>query len=202
MGEQRPRKPFLRMLQVAALAMVAGLFALLAWRIVDAGRGARLVSEVRAGKKPLAPDFTLPVLWRRPETWPKAARAALEDGKVSLRELRGQPVVLNFWASWCAPCAAEAPRFRAAARAHRGQVAFLGVDINDFASDARRFLRKYKIDYVAIRDGSASTESRYGLTGLPETYYLNAKGRVVVHSPGEVSQQELEQSLRAIGVGG
>jgi cytochrome c biogenesis protein CcmG, thiol:disulfide interchange protein DsbE len=202
MGEQRRRKPLLRMLQVAALATVAGLLALLAWRIVDAGSGARLVSDVRAGERPLAPEFTLPVLWPRPETWPKAARAALDDGKVSPRELRGHPVVLNFWASWCAPCAAEAPRFRASARAHRGQVAFLGVDINDLASDACRFLRKYKIDYVAVRDGSASTESRYGLTGLPETYYLSADGRVVVHSPGEVSQQELEQSLRAIGVGG
>src|SRR6266542_4713297 len=71
MGEQRRRKPLLRMLQVAALAMVAGLLALLAWRIVDAGRGARLVSEVRAGKKPLAPQFRLPVLWRRPDTWPR-----------------------------------------------------------------------------------------------------------------------------------
>lgn len=55
--------PLLRALQALALTAVAGLFALLVWRVLDAGRGAHLVNEVRAGKKPQAPQFTLPVLW-------------------------------------------------------------------------------------------------------------------------------------------
>jgi cytochrome c biogenesis protein CcmG/thiol:disulfide interchange protein DsbE len=188
--------PLLRVLQVLALALVAGLFALLVWRVADAGRGAQLVSEVRVGKRPLAPAFTLRVLWRRPETWPKHVQAALADGQLALRELRGHPVVLNFWASWCVPCAKEAPRFRASARAHQGQVVFLGIDINDFKSDARHFLRKHKVNYVSLRDGSGSTQNRYGLTGVPETYYLNAGGRIVDHSAGEVSLEELDQGIR------
>jgi len=191
----RPSR-LLRALQLLALALVAALFALLVWRVIDARRGAQLVSEVRAGKKPVAPAFTLPVLWRRPETWPRDIRAALGDGQVALRQLRGHPVVLNFWASWCVPCGKEAPRFRTSARAHRGQVVFLGIDINDFKSDARGFLRKHKVNYVSLRDGSGSTQSRYGLTGVPETYYLNAEGRIVAHSPGEVSREELERGIR------
>jgi cytochrome c biogenesis protein CcmG, thiol:disulfide interchange protein DsbE len=108
--------------------------------------------------------------------------------------------VINFWASWCVPCAKEAPLLRAAARAHEGQVAFLGIDINDFKSDARHFLRKYKVNYVSLRDNSGSTQERYGLTGVPETYYLNAEGRIVAHSPGQLSRDDLEQSLaQAIG---
>jgi cytochrome c biogenesis protein CcmG, thiol:disulfide interchange protein DsbE len=194
--------PLLRALQVLALVTVAGLFGLLLWRVVEGGRGAKLVSEVRGGKKPEAPAFTLPVLWRRTETWPKEVRGALADGQLGLHELRGHPVVLNFWASWCVPCAKEAPRFRASARAHQGQVAFLGIDINDFKSDARHFLRKHKVNYVSLRDGSGSTQSRYGLTGVPETYYLNAEGRIVAHSPGEVSREELEQGIeQATGAG-
>ncbi len=190
----------LRALQVAGLALVAGLFALLIWRVVDAGRGAQLVSQVRAGKKPFAPAFTLPVLWRRPETWPASARGALGDGQLALGELRGHPVVLNFWASWCVPCGKEAPLFHDSARAHRGQVAFLGIDINDFKSDGRRFLRKHKVNYVSVRDGSGSLQDPYGLTGVPETYYLDSTGRIVGHSPGQVSREELAQGVRqAIG---
>jgi cytochrome c biogenesis protein CcmG, thiol:disulfide interchange protein DsbE len=190
----------LRALQVLALALVAGLLALLVWRVIDAGRGTQLVSEVRAGKKPLAPAFKLPVLWRHAETWPVDLRAALRDGQLGLGELHGHPIVLNFWASWRVPCGKEAPLFRDSARAHRGQVAFLGIDINDFKGDARRFLRKHKVNYVSVRNGNGSLQARHGLTGLPETYYLNAAGRIVGHSPGEVSREELAQGIRqAIG---
>src|SRR6266545_178817 len=78
--EEQPRQrrsgPLLRMLQVLALAVVAGLLTLLVWRVVHAGAGGRLVADVRSGKKPAAPQFTLPVLWARAETWPKGARRA------------------------------------------------------------------------------------------------------------------------------
>jgi cytochrome c biogenesis protein CcmG/thiol:disulfide interchange protein DsbE len=205
-AEEQPRptrtSALLRALQVLALAAVAGLLALLILRLLHAGQGRQLVSEIRAGKKPPAPQFMLPVLWTRAETWPKDERRALGDRQLSLRELRGHPVVINFWASWCVPCAKEAPLLRASARAHEGQVAFLGIDINDFKSDARHFLRKYQVNYVSLRDNSGSTQERYGLTGVPETYYLNGGGRIVAHSPGQLSRNELEQGLaQAIGAG-
>src|SRR6266540_3396991 len=119
--EEQPRQrrsgPLLRMLQVLALAVVAGLLTLLVWRVVHAGAGGRLVADVRSGKKPAAPQFTLPVLWARAETWPKGARRALADSQLSLRELRGTPVVINVWASWCIPCKHEAPLLAVSARA-------------------------------------------------------------------------------------
>jgi cytochrome c biogenesis protein CcmG, thiol:disulfide interchange protein DsbE len=190
------------MLQAVALAGIAGLLALLVWRVIDAGGGAHLVSDIRAGKKPTAPLFTLPVLWRHVETWPKAARPALGDRQLSLRELRGHPVVINFWASWCVPCAKEAPRFRASARAHEGTIVFLGIDVNDFRSDARHFLRKHRVNYVSVRDGSGSTFERYGLTGVPETYYVDARGRAVALTPGEASREEIERGIAAASGGG
>jgi cytochrome c biogenesis protein CcmG, thiol:disulfide interchange protein DsbE len=117
-------------------------------------------------------------------------------------ELRGYPVVINFWASWCAPCRDEAPRFHSSARAHAGRVLFLGIDVNDFSSDARHFLRRYKINYVSVRDRPGSMPSRYGLTGLPETFYLSSEGRIVAHSPGEVSRAELERGISQATKGG
>jgi cytochrome c biogenesis protein CcmG, thiol:disulfide interchange protein DsbE len=191
----RGRPLWFRSLQGLALALVAGLPALLAWRLVDEGRGGKLVSAVAAERKPTAPAFVLPVLWKHGETWPESVRDALADARISLAELSGRPAVINFWASWCVPCKAEAPRLAGAARAYAGKVLFLGIDVQDFKSDARRFLTKYGVNYPSVRDGGDSTYSAYGLTGLPETYYLDGRGRIVAHDIGEVSRQELEAGL-------
>jgi cytochrome c biogenesis protein CcmG/thiol:disulfide interchange protein DsbE len=187
-------------LRVAAVVIVAALLGLLVQKTLAKQAGPHLVSEVKAGNEPLAPDFDLPVLWLHPETWPAALRAAVRDGHLSLRELRGYPVVMNFWASWCAPCKAEAPRLVASARRHAGRVVFLGVDVQDFERDARRFLERYMTNYVSLRDGGDSTYGAYGLKGLPETYYLDRFGRIVAHSIGEVSPSELEANIaKAVG---
>lgn len=201
MAEAHERRPlWFRGLQGLALALVAGLLALLAWRLVDEGSGGALLSAVAAEKRPAAPAFDLPLLWNHGETWPESAQDALADGRVSLAELRGHPLVINFWASWCVPCKAEAPRLAEAARAYSGRVLFLGIDVQDFKSDARRFLAKYKANYPSVRDGGDSTYSAYGLTGLPETYYLDERGRIVAHDIGEISRQELEAGLaKALG---
>jgi cytochrome c biogenesis protein CcmG/thiol:disulfide interchange protein DsbE len=110
--------------------------------------------------------------------------------------LRGHPVVVNFWASWCIPCKKEAPLLAASARTHRGQVVFLGIDVQDFKSDARRFLRRFDTPYVSVRDGPGSTYGDYGLTGVPETYWLDARGRIVAHYAGQIDRDQLEEGIR------
>jgi cytochrome c biogenesis protein CcmG, thiol:disulfide interchange protein DsbE len=192
----RHRRPWLLGLRVVALAVVAGLLALLIWRVIDRGRGAHLVSLIREGQKPPAPSFSLPVIWDRSDTWPRDARAALGDGSLSPTELRGHPVVVNFWASWCIPCKAEAPVLAGSARAHRGQVVFLGIDVQDFKSDASLFLRRFDTPYVSVRDGAGSTYGDYGITGVPETYWIDARGRIVAHYSGPINRDQLEEGIR------
>lgn len=200
-GEREPgavperRSPIWLVLQAAAVAVVFALLALLVWKVVAGDSGGAFVASIKAGKSPPAPAFTLPVIWRRDETWPRALRAKLADGQVSLDELRGHPVVINFWASWCIPCKEEAPYLAAAARRHRGNVAFLGIDIQDFERDARRFLREVDAPYVSVRDKSSRTYTAYGLTGVPETYYVDRQGRVVAHAIGAVSLREVEEGI-------
>jgi cytochrome c biogenesis protein CcmG/thiol:disulfide interchange protein DsbE len=204
-GEETPERPsrWRWPLRVVALSIVVGLFGLFAWATLSAGRGSSLVARIAAGEAPPAPSFSLDVLWPRAETWPVAARRRLADGRLDLRELRGRPVVLNFWASWCIPCRDEAPILNASAQAHAAKVVFLGVDVQDLTSDALAFSREFDTPYVSVRDRGNGTYEDYGLTGVPETYYLDAGGRIVAHTPGAISRTSLEQGIaEAIGGAG
>jgi cytochrome c biogenesis protein CcmG, thiol:disulfide interchange protein DsbE len=193
--QSHPRSPLSWVLMTASLALVAGLLSLLVYRVAQGNPGKGLVASIHDGKKPTAPEFRLSVLWGHTETWDARARQALADDHVSLSELRGKPVVLNFWASWCVPCGREAPRLAASAEAHRGEVVFLGLDVKDFSDDARKFLRKYKTNYVSVRDGGSRSYNEYGLTGLPETYFVDRQGRIVAHKLGEIRRNEIESGI-------
>lgn len=182
------------MLRGAALLSVVALFAALVYRVAAGNPGAGLVNAVRAKRAPAVPDTSFKVIWPHSETWPADLRASAERGTLTLSALRGYPVVLNFWASWCTPCEREAGLLAAAARARRGRVVFLGVDVHDFSSDARRFLGRHRVPFVAV--GAAnSTSERFGLVGLPETFYLDRRGRIRGMTRGQLSAAALRSQI-------
>lgn len=168
--------------QAAAVAVVAALLALLAWKVLQGE--SEVTSALAPGGTPSAPAFVLERL----------------DGKgeLSLASLRGQAVVLNFWASWCGPCKDEAPVLQAAYErwGDRG-VAFVGIDVQDFRGDARAFVERYGITYPNVFDGKGSTVGRYGVTGFPETYFVDASGKVRYRIAGPVSSaEEVDDGIR------
>lgn len=118
-----------------------------------------------------APDFTLPSLS------PSAARGAASTGALALRSLRGKPVLLNFWASWCAPCRAEMPLLVRLYKVYapRG-VVFVGVNVDDEAADARRFMTQYHMDFPVVRPPDHKVMIAYRLVGLPTTVFIGPDG--------------------------
>ena len=106
-----------------------------------------------------------------------------EEGTFSLEDVRGKPVLINFWASWCAPCEDEAPHLARAHELYGDRVQFVGVDIKDSATDAVAFARRHGLAYTLVRDTGA-VYNAYGLTGQPETFLVDARGIVVEHVPG------------------
>jgi cytochrome c biogenesis protein CcmG, thiol:disulfide interchange protein DsbE len=187
-------------LQAVAVIIVGALLVLLVYRMVETNRGRNLVAAIRAHKKPPAPDFRHKIIWPHFETWPQSLQTLRAGETLSRRDLQGHPVVLNFWASWCIPCRREAPRLNASAAAHKGRVVYLGVDVNDFTTDARRFLRRHRVNYVSVRARGLSTYEDFGLRGLPETYFLDVRGRIVAHTIGEITSSGLEDGVaQALG---
>jgi cytochrome c biogenesis protein CcmG/thiol:disulfide interchange protein DsbE len=171
-------------LQAAAVGVVALLVALLAWQVVRTDQGKALGSKVSAGEKPKAPVFELERL--------------AGEGEVSLEDLRGKAVVVNFWASWCLPCKDEAPALEATWQKWRDQdVVFVGIDLQDLSSDARRFVDRYDLSYTLLHDKHNWTWGHYGLSGLPETWFVNRQGQLVgEHIEGPVSAEELDRNIR------
>jgi cytochrome c biogenesis protein CcmG, thiol:disulfide interchange protein DsbE len=189
------RQRLRRALQGVSVLVVLTLLGLLVLQLVHSGRGSKLVSAIAQDKKPLAPNFTLPVIWSNSPTWPSSIRTLTAGDKLSLAALRGHPVLLNFWASWCVPCKAEAPLLAAAARTYAGRVVFLGVDVQDFRSAARNFMDRYGVRYAVVQDQNGNSYGDYGLTGIPETYWIDARGRLVGHYPGQLNRSLLARGI-------
>jgi cytochrome c biogenesis protein CcmG/thiol:disulfide interchange protein DsbE len=106
----------------------------------------------------------------------------------------GKPVVLNFWASWCGPCADEAPLLQDAARRNADRFTFVGVDVQDLDSDAQAFLRKYGVSYPNGSGNAGPISIQYGMRGVPETYFIAPDG-TLVRKWNTLTAADLEQFL-------
>ncbi len=188
----------LRLAQGLAIVLVAALLGLLVWRVARGDEGAGIRSEIAAGKRPAAPGFRLRPIWQRADTATPRLRAAVARGEVSAADLRGRPTIVNVFASWCVPCRDEAPLLAAAAGRYAGRVQFVLLDFQDFDADGRSFLRRYGLALPALHDGDGGVAHRFGATGVPETYALDASGRIVAHVPGAVDADSLQRLVASV----
>jgi cytochrome c biogenesis protein CcmG, thiol:disulfide interchange protein DsbE len=122
----------------------------------------------------------------------------LADYRQALSELRGTPVLVNVWASWCGPCREEAPLLAAANDAHGDRVQFLGIDILDERTSARAFMREFGWTYPSVFDASGAIRDGLGLLGQPVTLFYDASGEVVDTWSGPLTQRALDGGLRRI----
>ncbi len=132
----------------------------------------------------LAPDFTL---------------ASLDGEPVSLADLRGRPVIVNFWASWCGPCIEEFPLLRDAAARHESDgLAVVGIVYRDRSAAAREFMERHGGTWPAAMDPGERVATAYGIVGPPETYFIARDGTVAGRHIGQITSASLDEKLAAI----
>jgi cytochrome c biogenesis protein CcmG/thiol:disulfide interchange protein DsbE len=133
-------------------------------------------------------------------TAPEFELRTLSGGTLSSADLKGHPVVINFWASWCLPCREEAPLLERTWRQYRDEgVMFLGVNIKDAESDAKAFVEEFDITYPVVRDLDQELTRSFGVRGLPETFFVDHEWRFVgTESGAQRGQQQGTVILGAI----
>jgi cytochrome c biogenesis protein CcmG, thiol:disulfide interchange protein DsbE len=135
---------------------------------------------------PLARGFSLPELGQ-------------PGHAVSLAAYPGDPVIVNFFASWCTPCQQETPMLARFYASQRGKVLILGIDSNDEAAAALSFVHRTGVGYpVGVDAFPATVTTSYGVYALPQTFFLNARHRIVSHVLGPVTMADLTRGVAAM----
>jgi peroxiredoxin len=166
--------------RIVAVAGVLTLAGILGWRLSHQPKSVE--AAVAHGRIVKAPLFKL-----RPLTG---------KGTVSLAALRGKAVVINFWASDCAPCKKEMPRLQAASERWRGKdVAVVGIDVLDSGAAARAFAHKHGVTYELGFDPLGDTVVSYGIAATPTTFFVDRRGRIVKRILGPVSNADLDTEI-------
>ena len=167
---------------IAVVCATVALFALLAYGLASNEPDPALEQALARGERKPAPDLRLPRL--------------SGQGRAALSDYRGRVVVLNFWASWCEPCREESPllqRWHERISPRGGTV--LGVDVLDVTSDAREFVREYRLTYPMLRDRDGGSQSKFGIVGYPETVVIDRRGRISALRRGPVDERWLRRNV-------
>lgn len=169
----KPRRTLFKAGIIVAFAVLLAILGLLAWGLHKSQAGQR-----DSGK---APDFTL---------------TGYDGRVVTLISLRGQVVVINFWASWCVPCRQEAAYLERTWRKYKDRgVVFIGVDYVDTEKEARQYIQEFDITYINGPDLGTRISQAFNIKGVPETYYVDRDGTLRGMTIGPLQSPELDQRI-------
>jgi cytochrome c biogenesis protein CcmG, thiol:disulfide interchange protein DsbE len=184
-GDAAPVQQRISTFTIAAVIIVLGLLGIIGYALYQ--------SHLKQPVSGPAPQFDVTVF--------KFDQLDQSGERIRRDDLKGSVVVLNFWASYCDPCKSEAEMLERVWQDYKDRgVVFLGVNTDDIESDARGYLTTYGITYPNAPDKGERMEDAYRITGIPETFIVDASGEITHHSEGEISESELRTEIeKALG---
>ena len=130
---------------------------------------------------------------------PDFSATALDGSTVTLASLRGRPVLVNFWASWCVPCRQEMPRLKEALAQHAAQgLIIVGVLYRDDTDSAREFAESFGATWPNVQDPDGSIAKAYRVVGAPQSYFVDRGGILRSIQVGEILQEDFDRQYQAI----
>jgi peroxiredoxin len=179
---------------LAGLALGAGLGVLILFGFgyVNSIAGIQITSKQNESRPApevgsLAPDFQLDTL---------------SGDAVRLSDYRGKTVLLNFWATWCAPCRLEMPAIESRFEEHKLDLMVLGIDFDEPASDVQTFVQELGLTFTILLDPGGEVQKLYRIRGYPSTYIVDSDGVVRIQHIGVMTGDQLDGYLSQLGVGG
>jgi len=145
------------------------------------------LNRVRSMKQKSAPDFTLPVI-----------HGGAGKSQIKLSELRGKAVLLDFWASWCAPCRQQIPTLARVAQKFEKELTVIGVNTGDERAKAEGFLETLGVRYPSVEDAGGHVANSYGVTTLPTLVLIDRQGRIKFVGTHVMSERELQAELAEV----
>ena len=179
--------------------LVTGIVAAIIVAVVAGVSGGSLSGTPASTSQPGSTASTATIqTFPNPAAAPAFSLPALGDpGRlVSLSQYQGKPLIVNFWASWCGPCQQETPLLASFYKANGARVAIVGIDSNDSAANAIKFARAKGVSYPVGVDSALGAADAYNVAALPQTFFLDARHRVVERAFGALTRAELQQGVR------
>jgi cytochrome c biogenesis protein CcmG/thiol:disulfide interchange protein DsbE len=143
----------------------------------------------------------VPFMLKGQQAPPFALRVLDSETRMSMEQLKGRPVVINFWASWCGPCKMEHPVLEWGAREFGQQAQFLGIVFEDTEDNARQFLSQLGASFPQLVDTNSGVAVAYGVAGVPETYFIDAQGIIRGKHVGPIDPQSMAEWMRELSAG-
>ena len=176
----------------ASTVLLAGLFALLAYLLLSRGEPARLV-DTPTGAGDASPGIHTGDLARDFEA------LNLEDARVRLSDLRGQPLVINFWATWCRSCLSEMPALQQQRRQREAEgLRILAVNVGEDRESARAFIEALSLfDFIIALDPDLTVADAYGVRGLPHSLFIDSDGVIQAEYRGQLDDETMQRYVQA-----
>jgi len=176
-------KNILLLLGGLSIGILMGLFVILgSGRPAERGLSSRSAAPSRG--LPIA-DFEL---------------TSITGENIKLSQFRGQPVLINFWGTWCPPCKNEMPLLQSTYEANQPDLVILAVNVNDSYAAVRRFIDEMGLTFTILMDEDGSVRSQFQVLGYPTTYFVDRDGVLREQFIGELNQKQIDEYLTKIGV--